>query len=478
MLTRNKALVRTGALLTATLIGGIALAGCSSDESADGKVTITLAGPNQWNNQSDSFGQEWEDLVAAFEKAEPNIEVKTTVLPLASFADTLTTQLAAGTAPELIFNQPAPTPDQVVSLDEYLAEPNPYAPEYDTWQDVFNSSAYGDAQRDAQGQLYWVPFNLVIAGLFYNEEAFADAGVEAPIESIGDLLDACTALTDAGYTPLAMDNGSLGTGWTSEALLSNLLNKYGADWNVFDGAGDDGTAATVTNKSLVKAILTGELDATTIPEIREAVKIYKEIFDSCATPNWSGVAASGQFVGSQEFLAGDAAMAWGTSFAVSNFTDVDWDWSSMPFPSVTTADSSLSDGSAARFGAVAGGTSYMIPATTTGDKLDAAVKFLQFVTSPDTNADWVEATGTIPSSNDTSTASNAIADLVSGEWAEPRLVNIGANATKADSASNRWEGYLLGTKTLDEQLAYLQEGWVGWAKEQAAEGGLTEDWAQ
>ncbi|MDQ7876539.1 extracellular solute-binding protein [Microbacterium sp. QXD-8] len=478
MLTRHRpALRRATGVIAAAAITGLVLAGCSAGgESAD-KVTITIAGPNQWNSQADSFGQEWEDLVAAFEKAEPGIEVKTTVLPLASFADTLTTQLTAGTAPELVFNQPEPAPDQVLGLDDYLAEANPYDTDAATWQEGFNADAYGDAQRDAQGRLYWVPFNLVIAGLFYNQEALDEAGVTTPIASIGDLIDACGALKDAGYTPLAMDNGTLGTGWTSEALLSNLLNKYGDEWNVFDAAGDPGTATTVTNKSLVKAILTGELDATTTPEVREAVTLLKDVFDNCATENWSGVASSGQFVGGQEFLAGKAAMAWGTNFAISNLADVDWEWSSMPFPSVTKDDTSLSDGSAARFGAVAGGTSYMIPATTKGEKLDAAIKFLQFASSPQTGGDWVAATGAIPATTDTSTVSEGVGELASGEWAKPRLVNIGSNAPKADSGTNMWEGYLLGTRTVDEQLEYIQNGWVGWAKEAATEASLTEDWA-
>ena len=468
----------TGVIVTAAV--AVTLAGCStSGDEASGKTVITLAGPNQWNTQSDSFGKEWEDLIAKFEKAEPDITIETTALPISSFADTLTTQLTAGTAPELIFNQPAPTdPSLVVDLDPYLAEPNPYNPDAATWLEGFNPNAFGDAQRDAVGNLYYVPFNLVTTGVFYNADALADAGVTAPITSITDLISACTALSDAGYTPLAMDNGTLGTGWTSETLLSNLLNKYGAEWNLYDATGADGTATTLTDKSIARAILTGELDATKVPEVKEAVKLLKEVFDSCVTKNWSGVTASATFVGGEEFLSGKAAMAWGTNFAISNLDDVDWTWSSMPFPTVTSADSSLSDGSPARYGAVAGGTSYMIPATTTGDKLDAAIKFLQFATSPEGNGDWVAATNAIPSTTDVSTASEGIADLVSGDWAKPRLVSIGSNAPAADSGTNLWEGYLLGTKSLDEELALIEEKWVGWAKEGVKAAGLTDDWAK
>jgi len=475
---RRSATMRAAGVAATLAVAAGALAGCSAGDSSNGKTVITLAGPNQWSTASDSFGPEWDALVAKFEKAEPDIEVKTTVLPISSFADTLSTQLTAGTAPELVFNQPEPSdPSLVVDLDPYLAKANPYNPDADTWLDGFNPNAYSDAQRDSAGHQYFIPFNLVTTGLFFNADALDEAGVETPIASIGDLIDACGALTDAGYTPLAMDNGSLGTGWTSETLLSNLLNKYGPDWNLYDASGADGTATTVTDKSMARAILTGELDATRVPEVREAVTLYKEVFDACATPNWSGVTASATFVGGEEFLAGKAAMAWGTNFAVQNLDAVDWAWSSMPFPTVTKADTPLADGSEARYGAVAGGTSYMIPATTKGDKLDAAIKFLQFASSPQGGGEWVADTNAIPSTTDVSTASDELAPLLTGEWSKPRVVSIGANSPASESANNAWEGYLLGTRSLDEQLTLLQSLWVGWAKEGVAAAGITDDWA-
>src|SRR5579871_6206629 len=61
-------------------------------------VTITLAGPNQWNSSGTSFGAPWEQMVAAFEAANPGVTLKTNVLPLASFFQTEATLLQAGSA--------------------------------------------------------------------------------------------------------------------------------------------------------------------------------------------------------------------------------------------------------------------------------------------------------------------------------------------------------------------------------------------
>ncbi|MCC2031578.1 ABC transporter substrate-binding protein [Microbacterium allomyrinae] len=449
--TRRRHLRAAAVAATSVLL----LSGCASGTAADGKTVITLAGPNQWNSNTTSFGPAWEELVAAFEKAEPDIEVQTTVLPIGSAYDTLSTQLAAGTAPALVFNQASYTPEQIVPLDPYLAEPNPYVEGNERWLDLFNPDSYGDAQRNGNGELEFIPLNLVLPGLFFNEDAFAEAGVSAPIESVGDLLDACAALSEAGYTPLAMDSNQLGSSWTSTTLLSMLMNPLAEEINVYAVDGTEGTAPVVTPKSMTRAIMTGQIDMTETPAVAEGAELLKSIFDECATPNWSGVAASSSFIGGEEFLAGDAAMAWGTTFAIGNLDDVDWAWSSMPFPTVTRGDTPLSDGTPARFGAVAGGTSYMIPATTSGDELEAAVKFLQFATSIDGGGPWVQATGAIPSIQGVE-AEPTVLDLAVGEWAQPRVFEAGMLGSAEYANTNIWEGYLLGTKTLDEQLEFLQ----------------------
>jgi ABC-type glycerol-3-phosphate transport system substrate-binding protein len=468
---------RPWATATATVAClGLVAAGSSGGPGADGDAgALTHAGPHPWDRHADSFGQPWEDLIASFEAAEPDIRVETTVLPLSSFSDTLSTQLAAGTAPDLVFAQTPHTPDQVTPLTEFLAQPNPYADGSETWLEQFDENYFGDAQANGAGDYEYVPFNLVIAGVFYNQQAFDEAGVEAPVETFDDLITACGKLSDAGYTPMAMDNGSLGAGWLSESIYAMLLDKYVGDWDVYASDGSEGTAGTVTWKSQARAILTGELNAETTPEVAAAVELTKEVYDACATPNWSGIPSTPTFVGADEFLAGDAAMAWGTNFATDSLADVDWDWSSFGFPTITTATTPVSSDAPARFGAAAGGTSYMIPATTTGPELDAAVKFLQFVTSAEGGQDWLAASGGIPSTVDAEPAPG-LEHLMAGEWAEKRLINL-SGRSMASAGKNLLEGYLLGTETLDEQLAELQGEWTTWAKETAEKSEWTEDWA-
>ncbi|MFD7155609.1 ABC transporter substrate-binding protein [Kribbella sp. NPDC059898] len=471
------------ALSCIALAGLLSLtAACNGSGAGSGdQVTITIAGPNQWNSDPKSFGPAWEDLVKRFEEKEPGIKVETTVLPIPDFVQTLSTQLTAGTAPELVFNQAPHQPDQVVALDDYLTKPNPYVPGNQHWIDIFNPDQFGPKSgkvRNAAGHYEWVPFNLVTIGLYYNVDAFAKAGVQAPLKTYGDFLTACPKLKAAGYAPLAMDNGWLGQGWTYNVVMGMLMDKYYAKWNQFDADGKPGKAAQLTAKSVAHAILTGELDPTSTPEVAEGLRLIKKMFDACATPNWSGIAGGASFVGGNDFVGGKAAIAWGTNFADSSLDEVTWKHSTMPFPTITSADTSVSDGTPARFGAEAGGTSYMIPSTTKGKQLDAAVKFLQFASSTEGGQAWLDKSGGIPATRD-GKAAPGLQGLMSGEWFNhpPRVMGLDLRP-KALAGKPVYDGYLLGTKSESETMQKLKEDWTAAVKEQAKDAGWTEAWAK
>ncbi|HET6743771.1 MAG TPA: extracellular solute-binding protein, partial [Kribbella sp.] len=311
-------------LVASTML--VAACGGSAGSGKPGdKVTITLSGPNQWNSSGSSFGKPWEELVAAFEAKEPNIKVKTVVLPLNSFAQTISTQLAAGTAPELVFNQAPHKPEMVVPLDDYLKKPNPYVDGNKQWIDVFRKKFYGFGNgnsRNAAGKIEFVPFNLVGIGLFTNNDAFQKAGVQLPVKDFEDLIAGCGKLKSAGYAPLAMDASDLGPGWTMATISGMLLDKYAGKYNVYAPDGSAGKAPTVTAKGTARAVLSGEFSSRT-PEVTESLNLLKTLWDSCVDKNGSGVTGdNGAVIGLRDFAAGKAAMAWGVNFGVSALADV------------------------------------------------------------------------------------------------------------------------------------------------------------
>ncbi|MFG3257290.1 ABC transporter substrate-binding protein [Streptomyces sp. NPDC048172] len=460
-----------------------ALSGCSSSDNGvgpDGKVEITIAGPNQWNDQSGSFGKPWEKLIAKFEKAEPKIKVKTNVLPLADYQKTLGTQLSAGTAPELVFYSAPHQPHMVHTLDDELKKPNPYVDGNKKWASLFNPKYYGPGKGiNAEGKKEYLPFNVVSTGLYYNEKAFDKAGVKAPVKTFDDLMSACGKLKSAGYAPLAMDSSPSGVGWTIKTISNMLLDKYYDKLNVFAPDGSKGKNSEVTDKARYRAILSGDLDATKTPEVGESVKLLKRVFDKCATKNWSGITpSSSSVVNVRDFSSGKAAMAWGTPFGYGALAGVKGKVSSMPFPTITKGTTELSSDAPAQFGADAGGTSYMIPSTVKDAKYDAALKFLQWMSVPEHTQDWLDATGALPVLKGAK-APEATKSMAQGVWSEKMRVGGQPDAPKGVSVVSLYDGYLLGSKSLGTTLKALDASWHKLAEEQVkAHGWDDEPWAK
>lgn len=479
---RTKRLARVAVATVAVLAAGSALAGCSSPAAA-GKVTITLSGPNQFTSDTKTFGPAWDALVASFEKDNPNIVLKTNVLPLSSWAQSSAAQLTAGTAPELIFNQTTHTPDQVVSLDAALKQKNPFSTTGKAWIDDFNAKYFGGADRlgaNPAGHYESIPFNLVSVGIYYNKSLFSKAGVNvASLATFDGFTSACTKIKAAGYAPLATDNGNLPAGWAVTALSSMLLDAETKKANQFGADGNAGTSKPVTVKSVAHAYLTGEVNQTTDPGFAATLTTLKKFYDACATPNWSGIPSQGAFTGGTDFPGGKAAMAWGTNFAVSGLATAGFAYGTVPFPKVSTSDSSVATGASAQFGVNNGGTAYMIPAYIKGKQRDAAITFLQYVSSPKVKT-WLDKTGGIPAIT-TVKAPKGLEAMNSGTWADVSLGGQNGGlfrAPAAVAAQNKYEGYLLGTTSLKDELAKLNDYGVAWAKEQAKQAKWTDSWAQ
>ena len=479
---RRKA-VRWLATTTAVALATVGtLSGCSAAGSSD-QVTITLSGPNQFTADTNSFGPAWDELVAEFEKANPDITLKTNVLPIASWADASAAQLTAGTAPELIFNQTTHKPNQVHSLNEYLEAPNPFIEGNTKWIDAFDPKYFGGDKQlgiNAVGDYEWIPFNLVGIALYYNEDILSEANVDpASLTTFDGFLKGCEAITAAGYAPLATDNGNLTHGWELAAIGSTMFDDVTDSINQFTTAGDPGTADPISEKSVAKAVLTGELDLTKSAEAKASLELLKKFNDTCATPNWSGIQAAGAFTGADDFPGAKAAMAWGTNFAATNLSEVSFSYGTLTFPTISSSDSKFASGEPAQFGVSTGGTSYMIPSYIDGKELEAAVKFLQFVSSPNIEP-WLGKTASIPALAGLD-APSGLEAFLDGNWSEvPKQGLLGAYVQKpaALSAENAYEGYLLGTVTVDQALETYQQNNIAWAKEKAKDAGWSEDWAQ
>jgi ABC-type glycerol-3-phosphate transport system substrate-binding protein len=442
-------------------------------------TTITLEGPNQWTQSGNNFGPPWAGVISEFKKLT-GITVNTDVLPLATFFSVESTQLAAGTAPDLVFNQATYQPYMVVPLNSYLNKPNPFVPGSKTWLSQFNSEAFSSQVSgvlDPKGNFDWVPFNLVGIAMYYNETAFKKAGITAPIGTFSQLMNDCSALKKAGYTPMAMDNSVIGTAFPYRPILDQVMQKPFNSLNHFTVTGTPGTAQELTTEDLTWGIATGKFSATN-PYVTESLVLLKQLFDNCATSNWSGITGlSGDGVGLPQFEAGKAAMTFAVDFGYGTIaSNSHFPIGSMPFPEITTATTPLSANVPARSGNTVGGTSYMIPVHTSGKALKAALLFLQFMTSPQYTASWLAETGGIPSVKGITPPASTAA-YFEGAWGEPQIISpfasSGYDIAPGVLLTAGYDGYLLGDKTLSQEQTYLE----GLFKQGAAYLVKSNDWS-
>ncbi len=428
-------------------------------------VNITLEGPNQWNNSGTSFGSAWTALVKNFEKADPGVRVHLSVLPLSDFGTKEAAQIAAGTAPAIMFDQVAAQAYELTPVTKYLKEPDPYVPGNREWLSLFKKQYYSlntASITGGTGNYYEVPLNIVALGLYYNQSAFQRAGIKSAPATFQELLTDAAKLKAKGYIPFGMTNTGLGLQWTWNSINGMLMNRYYHEWNWYKGNGSVGKSAELNDEDLSRAILTKKLTAQT-PGMVESLKLMKQL-SPYFSPGWSGISSSsGAGVDVRQFIQGKAAIIWGTNFGYEDISDLapHLRFASIPFPTITKSTTALSTNVPARFGASIGGTTYVIPATTKGPQLTAAIRFLQFATAPKNNQQWLQAS----SGNSVIVGSHArpqLSGFAKGQWAEPpqAVLPYWFTPEYETTFTQIVEGYLLGSKSLQQTESSLETAMV------------------
>ncbi|MEU2491905.1 extracellular solute-binding protein [Streptomyces sp. NPDC007883] len=195
MQRRYISLVAAGVALGTTL----ALTGCGSSGGPD-DVTIRLVAADYGNGAEDSSQKYWDELADAFEAGNPGITVDVEVHSWKDVDRKVAEMVADGNAPDIAqIGAYADYADQdrLYRVDELVTIPTQanFLPEL------------SEAGQTDRGQ-YGLPFAASTRLLFFNEELFADAGIEAP-EDWSQLRAAAERLKARGVTyPFALPLGS------------------------------------------------------------------------------------------------------------------------------------------------------------------------------------------------------------------------------------------------------------------------------
>ncbi|WP_327348029.1 ABC transporter substrate-binding protein [Streptomyces europaeiscabiei] len=185
-----------------------------SGGGSGGSRTLTLASVDQGSIQ---------DVVKAFEKANPGVKVRYTTSGADQYQQQIRTQLSSGTAPDVLSVWPGngnPSATYVLAEPGYLRDLSDRP-----WAGKLPDAMKSVAQYE--GKTYNAVFGQNGIGAVYNEQALKKAGLTAP-DTWTELLDFCKAAQSKGTPAFALGNQD---NWVTQLVLYALVatTVYGED---------------------------------------------------------------------------------------------------------------------------------------------------------------------------------------------------------------------------------------------------------
>jgi raffinose/stachyose/melibiose transport system substrate-binding protein len=177
-----------------TVAAGLALVasavGCGDDGDEN---TLTW-----WHNANTDPGQSfWQDIADEYMEDHPDVEIEVVPMQNEEFQTEIPIALRGDDPPDLFQQWGGGQMREQVEADrlrDISDDVEPFVEEIglpaENWQ--------------VDGRQYGLPYTFGVVGFWYNEDLFADAGIEEPPETWDQFLDTIQALKDAGITPIAL----------------------------------------------------------------------------------------------------------------------------------------------------------------------------------------------------------------------------------------------------------------------------------
>jgi len=328
----------------AVLIGS--LAACSSGGSADtgsggGKVTITYLADN-----AEATAATAKPLIAAFEKANPDITVKFDTKPQGTDGDNLVkTRLSTGEMAD-VFNYNSGSLMQALNPDNTLVDLSK-----ESWAKDVDPQFTKVVSTDKG--MYGAPFGTSFGGaVLYNKKVYADLGLSVPT-TWADFISNSEKIKDAGIAPIIQTYGDT---WTSQLfVLGDFANITAQQKN------------WATQYTKHKESYADQPALAGFQHLQEGKDkdLYNEDYASATQANGLKMLAEGK--GAQYPMLTNAISA-----IQQDSPDAVNDIGAFALPAENADDTNLT---------IWEPNGLYIPKTTTGDKLAAAKKFVAFANS-------------------------------------------------------------------------------------------------
>lgn len=247
--------------------------------------------------------------------------------------------------------------DRIMPLDDFWADNN--------LDEVFPAGLSGATTYD--GNIYMIPMNVHVIGLFYNVQVMEDAGITEIPQTWDEFIAACDQLLDAGYTPIALGSRDR---WPAQFWFDYLLNR---------SAGPEYRTALMNGEA-------SYLDE----EVVTVMEMWKDMVDKgyfvefANAYDWTEAA--------DIVSSGEAAMTligtYATGYYNNNGLEPGVDYDFMPFPIMDP------DLPVVAHGAVNG---WLIPADASNP--DGAKEVIKHLITPESQAAWAQGQGALAVAN-------------------------------------------------------------------------------
>ena len=362
-------------LMASALIGSMALGlvacsgGDKDKESSDdsGKIVLNVI---NYHVGTDYAADYYSYLFEEFQKTEAgkNVEFNFEEIPTTdAYNQKIKLLISSGDLPDIVFNG-GNNITELAAKSGKVADLTPYFDEDPEWKALFDDTSLEFNTVD--GKIYGVPVSKEISYIYYNKELFEKAGIEAPetaFASWDEFFEVCDQLKAKGITPLGMDTAD--SGWLTNLWMSALI-------------GTNGEAGNEWMNTMYPT------DFNT-PEVEAAAEKIQTMFKEYTTAD----AVGGKYDPmATHFFNGEVAMFPNGPWMLPDFREPE----KAPEGFYDKVGIMLMPGNGMEMVPTPGD---MVGATEK-EKIEAAVAFLKFETSPENQIKALEMTGLQPVSND------------------------------------------------------------------------------
>ncbi len=395
---KNIKKIAVAVLAAVTMLTGCGLKSTSPTSSdANEKITVTFS---FWEP---STNRELETILSKladeYSQKHSNVKIKLMSQPNSGYQEWIQSQFVSDSAPDIQYNQPTNLDKQVeqgllADIGEYLDKPNPYNNSKKAWREDFIDGKVSAAQA-FKGENHAIPLSSLGLAYYYNVDLYDELGLKPP-KTWDEMIANFKVMQENNIAPVAfMGQKKDAVNWISWEVATGLFSEDYLSDPKLNFNGDN----NLDNYEIFRAMDEGYYDITVPGKFQDNYKKYLSYIEEYGKycPNATGLDEAGA---KAQFLSGKAGHIFSGSWDLQAFTTdekLPFKVGVFPFPKFTKENSE----SAGDNMAIVDVTAVAITnhAKKNPKVFEAAVDFLQYITSSEKYSEFVEATYSIPVMN-------------------------------------------------------------------------------